>query len=91
MNSGDIASYWGDGYFLVLKFENNDGVDPANITVAGTPLDADLSGVWMIGKEDPEVEGGLKTASKITVVTMDGEHTLSQDYDLTGITFVPAN
>ena len=91
MDSGDIANYWGNGYFLVLKFANNDGVDPANITVAGTPLDSDLSGVWMIGKEDPEAEGGIKKAQKITVVTTDGENTLSQDYDLTGIIYIPAN
>lgn len=77
----------------MLKFENNDegqGVEPSNITVAGTPLDDDLLGVWMIGKIDPDTTE-LKTAKKITISTTNGEYTLDQDYDLTGITFVPSN
>ena len=87
LDSGDIANYWGNGYFLALHFDNVDNVAPENITVAGTPLDADLEGVWLIGQERDDE---LKKASKITIVTTDGEgHELSQDYDLTGLTFAP--
>ena len=85
LDSGDIANYWGNGYFVALKFANTDGVAPENITVAGTPLDSDLNGVWMVGKINEDTT--IKRAEKLTVVTTDGEHTLTQDYDLSGLIF----
>lgn len=83
LSEGDIADYWGNGYFLVLSFVDTDNVGPENITVAGTPLDSDLLGVWMIANDDKS-----KVAQTLTIVTTDGENTLSQEYDLTGLTLV---
>lgn len=87
MDSGEIANYWGNGYFLVLKFEDQDGVEPENITVAGTPLDSDMLGVWMIGKFDENDQ--LKKGKSLPVVVTTDEYTRTQNYDLTGLTFEP--
>ena len=39
----------------------------------------------MVGKINEDTT--IKRAEKLTVVTTDGEHTLTQDYDLSGLIF----
>lgn len=85
LSTGDIADYWGEGYFIALKFVDNDGVAPENIKISNVPLDADMNGIWQLGKI--QGDGTTKKAEKLTIVTTDGENTLTQDYDISGLVF----
>ena len=79
LSTGDIADYWGAGNFIALKFTDTDNVGPENIQVGLknlVALDSDFNGVW-------KVESNTQ---KLRVVTTDGENTLTQEYDLTGLT-----
>lgn len=82
----ELVNYWGAGHFLALSFEipaadAAAGVTYSGITVAGSQLDEELRGAWMIGRDS---DG--KKATKITIVTTNGTDTLTQDYTL-NITF----
>lgn len=86
LDSGDIATYWGAGNFLALKFANPDpkatsvkvGLDPSE----GSGL------VELLG--DPDMNGVFKITNKATqkfkIVTTNGTKTTTQTFDLSGLT-----
>ena len=91
----ELVDYWNPGYFLALDFDIPEGVDPSLITVAGSQLDADKTGVWLVGQHmkdgayDPE--GELKKATKIDVVTRSADPSVApktETYTL-ALTFAP--
>lgn len=85
LTTGDIAQYWGEGYFIALKFSNINkeatkvmaGMDPSQGSGL-VPLDKDLNGVWKITDKDTQV---------FKVVQYKGEEVLTtQTIDLSGLT-----
>lgn len=86
LDEGAIASDWGDGNFIALKFGNIDpkatsvkvGLDPSQ----GSGLveiinDPDKNGVFKITNKDTQ---------KFKVVITDGTDTQTQTYNLSGLT-----
>lgn len=81
LSSGEIADYWGAGNFIALKFVDTDNVGPTNIQVGlknPVALDSDFNGVWKVEN----------SSQKLKVITTNGEDTLTQEYDLTGLTLL---
>ena len=85
LSTGTIASDWGAGYFLALKFSNLD----ASATSVKVGLKPSVSSglVELLG--DPDMNGIFKITNKddqkFRVVTTDGTHTLTQSFDLSGL------
>ena len=85
LDSGAIADHWGAGNFLALKFSDID----ANATSVRVGLDpSEGSGLVEI-IDDPDKNGVFKITNKATqkfkVVSTDGENTVEQTYDLSGL------
>lgn len=87
LSTGDIAQYWGAGYFIALKFSEIDeeatkvmaGMDPSQ-SGGLVPLDEDKNGVWKITNKDTQV---------FKVVQYKDEEVIStQTIDLSGLTLV---
>lgn len=81
LSSGEIADYWGAGNFIALKFVDTDNVGPTNIQVGlknPVALDSDFNGVWKVEN----------SSQKLKVITTNGEDTLTQEYDLSGLTLL---
>lgn len=85
VTSGALARDWGEGYFMALKFTDNDD-GAADLTVGmwpsqGTgllPLDEDMDGVFKVTDKD---------AQKFRTMATDGVgNTKVTDYDLSGLT-----
>ena len=88
-STGSLATTWGAGYFLVLKFSEVDetatsvkvGLDPSE----GSGL------VELLG--DPDMNGVFKITSpygqKFKVVSTDGTRSTIQKFDLSGLVFEP--
>lgn len=86
LDDGPIASYWGAGNFLALKFVDLDpnatsikvGLNPSQgsglVEIIGDP---DLNGVFKITDKDVQ---------KFRVVITDGHMTKTTDYDLSDLT-----
>ena len=89
LSTGTIASDWGAGYFLALKFSNL----YASATSVKVGLKPSVSSglVELLG--DPDMNGIFKITDKDTqkfrVVTTDGTHTLTQSFDLSGLILEP--
>lgn len=86
LDDGPIASYWGAGNFLALKFSDLDS-RATSIKVGLNPSEG--SGlVEIIG--DPDMNGVFKITNKATqkfrVVITDGHLTKTTDYDLSDLT-----
>lgn len=86
LDDGPIASYWGAGNFLALKFSDLDS-RATSIKVGMNPSEG--SGlVEIIG--DPDMNGVFKITNKATqkfrVVITDGHLTKTTDYDLSDLT-----
>lgn len=86
LDSGDIASHWGDGNFLCVQFENID----TRATSVRVGLDPSESSGLVEIIDDPDKNGVFKITNKDTqkfvVVTSDGTHTVTKTYDLSGLT-----
>ena len=85
LSTGDIASYWGQGHFMALKFSD---VDPRATSVKVGMDPSEGSGlVELLG--DPDMNGVFKVTDKDTqvfkVVTTDGTDTVTQEFDLSGL------
>lgn len=81
-----LVNDWGAGYFIALKFSGfADGLTYENVQVGLDPsegagmvtLDSDCNGVFKITD---------KATQKLKVVQTDGTHTLTQTFDLSGLT-----
>lgn len=86
LEDGPIASYWGAGNFLALKFADLDP-NATSIKVGMNPSQG--SGLQeIIG--DPDLNGVFKVTDKdvqtFRVVITDGHMTKTTDYDLSGLT-----
>lgn len=85
LSTGPIADYWGEGYFMALKFTDNDegeatikvGMKPSASDMGLVELDEDMNGVFMVTN---------KASQKLVVETSDGTYTAIQEYDLSGLT-----
>lgn len=86
LSTGDIASYWGVGNFLALKFSDFD-TNATSVKVGLSPSQG--SGLVEI-LDDPDKNGVFKITDKDTqkfvVVSTDGEHTDEQVFDLSWLT-----
>ena len=86
LESGQLVTDWGEGYFMALKFSNED-IPYSGITVGlnpsqgsgMVPLDSDMDGVFKVTNKDTQV---------LKVVTTDGTYTHTDSYDLSGLTLV---
>ena len=85
-SEGALPDYWGAGNFLALKFTKNDdevkaifvGMEPS-VSSGLVGLDPDMNGVWKV----------TSTAQKLKVVQTDGEHLMTQVYDLSDLVLSP--
>ena len=79
VDSGTLATDWGAGNFIALKFTPADGVDRVEVGLnpsAGSglvDLDEDLNGVFKITN---------KNTQKFVVVNHKGKHSYTQVFDL---------
>lgn len=84
LSSGALATDWGAGYFMALKFSNIDK-RLRSVKVGLTPsegsglveLDSDLNGVFKVTD---------KATQKFTVQISDGRGKQTKYYDLSGLT-----
>lgn len=83
---GELADYWGAGNFLALKFDDIDA-DATSVMVGLDPSEG--SGLVEI-INDPDKNGAFKITNKNTqkfkVVQTVGDRTLTQTFDLSGLT-----
>lgn len=86
VDSGSLADRWGAGNFIALKFEDIDE-DATSVMVGLDPSEG--SGLVEI-IDDPDKNGAFKITDKDTqkfkVVQTVGEKTLTQTFDLSGLT-----
>ena len=87
VDSGALATDWGAGNFLVLKFGADDWDEYTSVKVGLTPSAG--SGLVEV-KNDPDKNGVFKITNKatqkFTVVATDGVNTKTSYYDLSGLT-----
>ena len=86
LDEGDIASHWGAGYFIALQFADFDAT-ATSVKVGMSPSQS--SGLVEI-LTDPDKNGVFKVlnnSQNFVVVSTDGTHTLTQTFDLSGLTF----
>ena len=86
LNTGALVDRWGEGNFIALKFEDIDpkatsikvGLDPSYgdglVEILGDP---DMNGAWRITNAQEQV---------FKVVATDGTKTITNTYDLSGLT-----
>ncbi len=83
LDSGAIASQWGNGYFMALDLSANDFTDLTSVKVGMNPSAG--SGLIEI-IDDPDKNGVFKVSNKFNqkfVITQtDGTNTKTQSYDL---------
>lgn len=79
LDSGALATDWGEGNFMALKFTVPSGatsckvgLDPS-VSSGLVELDDDKDGVFKVTDKDTQ---------KFVIVTTDGTHTLRQEFDL---------
>lgn len=85
LDSGDLVTTWGEGNFMALEFLN---IDQRATSVRVGMQPSEGSGLVEI-IDDPDKNGVFKvtnTAQKFVVITSDGTHTSTAQYDLTGLT-----
>ena len=85
LDSGDLVTTWGAGNFMALEFLN---IDQRATSVRVGMQPSEGSGLVEI-IDDPDKNGVFKvtnTAQKFVVITSDGTHTSTAQYDLTGLT-----
>lgn len=86
IDDGALAADWGAGNFIAIQFSNIDS-RATSVRVGLQPSES--SGLVEI-INDPDKNGVFKitdkTAQKFVVISSDGEHTVTTEYDLTGIT-----
>lgn len=81
LTSGQLVTDWGEGYFLSLKYTNNDasvnsikvGLNPSASQMEPQELDNDMNSVMYITDKDMQ---------KLLVISSDGTVTRTDTYDL---------
>lgn len=81
LTSGQLVTDWGEGYFLSLKYTNNDasvnsikvGLNPSASQMEPQELDNDMNSVMYITDKDTQ---------KLLVISSDGTVTRTDIYDL---------
>ena len=81
LTSGQLVTDWGEGYFLSLKYTNNDasvtsikvGLNPSASQMEPQELDNDMNSVMKITDKDEQ---------KLLVISSDGTVTRTDTYDL---------
>lgn len=84
LSTGALATDWGAGNFMALKFTNNDtritsikvGLDPS-VSSGLVELDEDMNGVFKVTDKD---------AQKFVVVVSGGKASERYEFDLSGLT-----
>lgn len=87
--SNQITDYWGEGYFMALKFLSNDWDQYTSVKVGMSPSAG--SGLVEI-INDPDKNGVFKIANKdgqkFVIESTNGIETKTQTFDLSAISFV---
>lgn len=90
ISSGALATDWGEGNFIALQFANIDS-RATSVRVGLQPSEG--SGLVEL-INDPDKNGVFKitdkTAQKFTVISSDGEHTVTSQYDLSELVMADA-
>lgn len=90
-DSGALATDWGAGYFLVLKFSDID----ASVSSILVGLDPSVSSGLVELINDPDKNGVFKITDKNTqvfkMVTTDGTNTNTNTFKLNGLKFEGGN
>ena len=84
VDSGALASDWGAGNFMALKFATEDtsitsikvGLEPS-MGSGLAELDSDMDGVFKVTDKDRQ---------KFVVIKSDGNRSIKETYDLSGLT-----
>ena len=83
LDSGAIASNWGNGYFMALDLSTNDFTGLTSVKVGMNPS-ADSGLIEII--DDPDKNGVFKVSNrfnqKFVITQTDGTNTRTQSYDL---------
>lgn len=83
IDSGSLADVWGEGYFIALTFTPNASAKSVYVAILPSEgagwqkLDEDLACVFKVTN---------KATQKIYCKAIDGESTITQEYDLSGLT-----
>lgn len=87
LDEGSIAGYWGNGNFMALDLSDNDYDGLTSVMVGMEPSEG--SGLQEL-IEDEEKAGVFKVTDKdsqtFKVVSTDGTSSLTQTFDLSGLT-----
>lgn len=89
LDSGDIVSTWGAGYFMALDFSDNVFTELTSLKIGLSPS-AGSGLVEVI--DDPDKNGVFKVSNKFNqkfvIESSDGEHILRQEFDLSQLELV---
>lgn len=83
LDSGALVTGWGEGNFIALKFTVPSGVTSCKVGLSPSvssglvELDNDKDGVFKVTNKDTQ---------KFVIVTTNGQYTLTQEFDLSGLT-----
>lgn len=84
---GGIVDVWGAGNFMVLTLADNDFTGLTSVKIG---LQPSISSGLAELINDPDKNALIKVTNpetqKFVVISTDGEHTLKQEYRLTGLT-----
>ncbi len=89
LDTGDIADYWGAGYFIAVDLSDNDFSDLTSVKIGMNPS-AGNGLVEIIN--DPDKNGVFKVSNrynqKFVIVSTDGTNTKTQTFDLSQVELV---
>lgn len=83
LDSGQLVTDWGEGNFMALKFTVPSGATSCKVGLSPSEgsglveLDDDKDGVFKVTNKDTQ---------KFVIVTTNGQYTLTQEFDLSGLT-----
>lgn len=83
LDSGALVTGWGEGNFMALKFTVPSGATSCKVGLSPSvssglvELDDDKDGVFKVTDKDTQ---------KFVIVTTNGQYTLTQEFDLSGLT-----
>lgn len=83
LDSGALVTDWGEGNFMALKFTVPSGATSCKVGLSPSvssglvELDDDKDGVFKVTDKDTQ---------KFVIVTTNGQYTLTQEFDLSGLT-----
>lgn len=87
MSSGALATDWGAGNFIALKFEPDDGDTAAGAETYRVGLNPSMgSGLVALDSDMDAVLKITSTSQKLVVETVGAGATWHQEYDLSGLT-----